>query len=318
MNSKTLKYVLKRLLLSVVTLWIIITVTFIIMHAVPGSPFVGQKAIPESTMRALEEKYGLDLPLGQQYLKYLGNAVRFDFGESISYKGRTVLSLLGTGFATSAFLGLCAAVIAIIAGVALGSAAAVNRSKWSDQLILVLSTASVSLPSFVIGVVLLWSLTVWIPIFPGSAGSIIEAFKGNASFAGYLLPIISLALYPTAYITRLTRSAMLDALGQDYIRTAKAKGVSKFALIFKHALKNSLSPVVSYAGPMIAYIMTGSFVVESIFSVPGIGEYFINSIKALDYTMIMGTTILLSVLMLSLNLITDVLYKIIDHRVDLS
>ena len=318
LNTKTLLYILKRLLLAVLTLWIIITITFIIMHAVPGSPFVGEKAIPQSTMDALNAKYGLDKPLIEQYFLYLKNAVRFDFGESISYRGRTVLSLVGMGFVTSAFLGLCAAVIAIIVGITLGSIAAINRSKWIDQLILVLSTASVSLPSFVVGVILLWGLTVWCPLFPSHASSVIEAFKGNTSFAGYVLPIISLALYPAAYITRLTRSAMLDSLGQDYIRTANAKGVSKFSLIFKHALKNSLAPVVSYAGPMIAYIMTGSFVVESIYSVPGIGEYFINSIKALDYTMIMGTTILLSVLMLTLNLISDILYKVIDHRVDLS
>ena len=318
MNTKTLLYILKRLLLAVLTLWIIITITFVIMHAVPGSPFVGEKAIPQSTMDALNAKYGLDKSYPEQYLMYLGNAVRLDFGESISYTGRTVISLIGTGFVTSAFLGLCAAVIAIIVGITLGSIAAIYRSKWIDQFILVVSTASVSLPSFVVGVVLLWSLTVWCPLFPSRAGSVIDAFAGNASFLGYVLPILSLALYPTAYITRLTRSAMLDSLGQDYIRTAQAKGVSKFSLIFKHALKNSLSPVVSYAGPMIAYIMTGSFVVESIFSVPGIGEYFINSIKTLDYTMIMGTTILLSVLMLSLNLISDILYKVIDHRVDLT
>ncbi len=318
MNTKTLLYVLKRLLLAVLTLWIIVTITFVIMHAVPGSPFVGEKAIPQSTMDALNAKYGLDKSYPEQYLMYLGNAVKFDFGESISYTGRTVISLVGMGFATSAFLGICAAFIAIILGITLGSIAAIYRSKFIDQFILVTSTASVSVPSFVVGVILLWGLTVWLPVFPSHAGSIIEAFKGNAPFTGYILPIISLALYPTAYITRLTRSAMLDSLGQDYIRTANAKGVSKFKLIFKHALKNSLSPVVSYAGPMIAYIMTGSFVVESIFSVPGIGEYFINSIKTLDYTMIMGTTILLSVLMLSLNLISDILYKVIDHRVDLS
>lgn len=318
MNSKTLIYVLKRLLLALVTLFIIVSVTFIIMHAVPGSPFVGEKAIPQSTMDALNAKYGLDKPLFEQYLIYLGNAVRFEFGESISYTGRTVTSLIGTGFATSAFLGICAAIVAIIIGIALGSVAAINRSKWIDQVILVLSTASVSLPSFVVGVILLWCLTVWFPIFPSRAGTVFDVLNGTSSFLGYVLPIIALALYPCAYITRLTRSSMLDTLGQDYIRTAKAKGVSKASLIFKHALKNSLSPVVSYAGPMLAYIMTGSFVVESIFSVPGIGGYFVDSIKTLDYTMIMGTTILLSVLMLGLNLVSDILYKVIDHRVDLS
>ncbi len=318
MDSKTLKYILKRLVLAVITLLIIITVTFIIMHAVPGSPFVKSKAITQATMDALNAKYGLDKPLYQQYLIYLGNAAKLDFGESISYKGVPVMDLVGKGFATSAFLGLCAAFIAIIVGIVLGSTAAINRGKWLDQFILVISTASVSVPSFVIGVILLWVFTVWYPILPSKAGTIGLVLSGQASIRGFILPILALSLYPTAYITRLTRSSMLDALGQDYIRTAQAKGVSRASLIFKHALKNSLSPVISYAGPMIAGIMTGSFVVESIFSVPGIGGYFVDSIKTLDYTMIMGTTILLSILMLTLNLVSDILYKVVDHRVDLA
>ena len=199
MNTKTLLYILKRLLLAVLTLWIIITITFIIMHAVPGSPFVGEKAIPQSTMDALNAKYGLDKPLIEQYFLYLKNAIRFDFGESISYRGRTVLSLVGMGFVTSAFLGLCAAVIAIIVGITLGSIAAINRSKWIDQLILVLSTASVSLPSFVVGVILLWGLTVWLPIFPSHASSVIEAFKGNTSFAGYFALALSGCIHHETY-----------------------------------------------------------------------------------------------------------------------
>ena len=316
MNTKTLKYILKRILLAVVTLWIIITLTFIIMHAVPGSPFIKQKAITQSTMDALNAKYGLDKPMVEQYFIYLGNALKFDFGESISYKGQQVLSLIGQGFSTSMFIGLCAALLAIVVGLFFGSLAAVNRSKWSDQLILVLSTASVSLPSFVIGVILLWTFTVWLPLFPSLAPTVGQVFSGEGSFAGYILPILALSLYPMAYITRLTRSSMLDTLGQDYIRTARAKGVATGNVIFKHSLKNSLAPVISYAGPMIAYIMTGSFVVESIFSVPGIGGYFIDSIKNLDYTMIMGTTILLSVLMLTLNLVSDIAYKLVDPRVD--
>lgn len=318
MNPKTLKYVLKRIILAVVTLWLIISITFIIMHAVPGSPFIKQKALSKSTIAALNAKYGLDKPLFTQYLIYLKNAVKLDFGDSISYKGLSVISLIGTGFATSAFIGLCAALIAIILGIVLGSVAATHRGSFWDQLILVLSTASVSLPSFVIGVILLWTLTVWHPIFPSTGGTIMQVFAGEASIKGLLLPIFSLSLSPCAYITRLTRSSMLDALGQDYIRTAQAKGVSKRALIFKHALKNSLAPVISYSGPMIAGIMTGSFVVESIFTIPGIGGYFVNSIKTLDYPMIMGTTILLSILMLTMNLIADILYKVVDHRVDLA
>lgn len=318
MGKDLLKYIIKRLLLTILTLWIIITVTFMLMHKVPSSPFVSEKAIAEATMKALNQKYGLDKPLIQQYFIYLGNACKFDFGESIKYEGRLVIDLVSQGFLTSAFMGLCAAIIAIIFGIALGSIAAINRGKWLDQLILVISTGSVALPSFVVAVVLLWCLTVYVPIFPTKAQSIVLIADPDFNFAGYILPIISLSIYPCAYITRLTRSAMLDTLGQDYIRTAKAKGVSKFKLIFKHALKNSLAPVISYAGPMIAYIMTGSFVVEQIFSVPGVGGYFIKSIQSLDYTMIMGTTILLSVLMLTMSLISDILYKVVDPRVDLS
>ena len=318
MDKQMLKYIAKRLGLALLTLFIIITVTFFIMHAVPGSPFVGEKAIPQSTMDALNAKYGLDKPLGEQYLIYLKNAVRLDFGQSIYYKGLNVLELVMQGFATSAFLGVSAALIAIVFGIVFGSIAAIKRGKWVDKLILVLSTASVSVPSFVIGVVTLWVLTVKFPIFPSIGSSIQSILAGEGSFGGLILPIIALSLYPSAYITRLTRSSMLDSLGQDYIRTARAKGVPESKVLFKHALRNSLAPVISYAGPMIAYIMTGSFVVESIFSVPGIGGYFIDSIKNLDYTMIMGTTVLLSVLMLAMNLISDVLYKVIDHRVDFS
>jgi len=317
MGKDTIKFILKRFLFMLVTLFIIITITFILMHAVPSSPFVSEKAITASTMKALNEKYGLDKPLFTQYLIYLKNACKFEFGESIKYEGWNVIDLISQGFVTSAFIGLCAAIIAIIIGVTLGSIAATQRGKFIDQLILVLSTASVALPSFVVGVILLWCFSVYVPIFPTFAQSITQIKEEGFDIMGYFLPVVSLSIYPTAYITRLTRSSMLDALGQDYIRTAKAKGVNKFLIIAKHCLKNSLSPVISYSGPMIAYIMTGSFVVESIFSVPGVGGYFIKAIQALDYTMIMGTTILLSVLMLSMNFIADCLYKVVDPRIKL-
>ncbi len=318
MDKKMALYILKRILLALLTLLIIVSLTFFIMHAVPGSPFVKPKALSASTIAALNAKYGLDKPIMQQYFIYLGNVVKFDFGQSIYYKGWEVLDLLMQGFSTSVFLGVSAAIVALIIGLILGCVAAVYRGKWQDKIILILSTASVSVPSFVIGVLLLWTLTVWLKIFPSMGASIGDILIGKASFSTMVLPIIALALYPTAYITRLTRSAMLDTLGQDYIRTANANGVSKAKVLFKHALRNSLSPVISYAGPMIAGIVTGSFVVESIFSVPGLGGYFIDSIKNLDYTMIMGTTILLSVLMLAMNIVSDIAYKIIDHRIDFS
>lgn len=317
MSKNTLIYILKRILLSLFTLWIIVTITFILMHAIPSSPFVNEKAIAQVTMDALNKKYGLDKPLFTQYGIYLGNVLRLDFGESIKFEGRLVIELVSQGFATSAFIGICSVILALFTGIIFGAFAAINRGKFFDQFILLFSTASVALPSFVVAVILLWMLTVYVPIFPTYAQTITQIGKEGFSFKGYILPIYALSIYPSAYITRLIRSSMLDTLGQDYIRTAKAKGVSKFFLIFKHTLKNSLAPVISYAGPMTAYTITGSFVVERIFSVPGVGEYFINAISSLDYTMIMGTTILLSILMLGMNLVSDILYKVVDPRVKL-
>lgn len=306
MDSKMLRYTLKRFLLALFTIFLIITVTFFIMHAVPSSPFNKQKALTPAVIEKLNEKYGLDKPLFEQYVRYLGNAVRFDFGDSIMYKGSEVIDLVTTGFKVSAKLGLSAALLAIITGVALGSLAAIKRGSWIDKLILVLTTGSVSLPNFVIAVILLWAFGVWLPIFPT---------RGD-TFAGLILPVFSLMLYPSAYITRLIRSSMLDVLGQDYIRTARAKGVSEKKVLFVHALKNALTPVVTYAGPMIAYIVTGSFVVEQIFTVPGLGKYFVRSMTNMDYPLIMGTTIFLSVIMIFMNFLSDVCYKILDKRVD--
>ena len=308
MSVKMLKYILKRLLLSVLAIWIIITITFFIMHAVPSSPFVTEKAITPQVMQQLNAKYGLDKPLGEQYLIYLGNAFRLDFGESMYYRGRTVMDLVMGGFQTSMQLGLWAAGIAIVVGIFLGSVAAIRRNSLLDKIILVFTTASVSLPSFVVGVMLLWAFGVWIPIFPTTGDSP----------GGLIMPIFALMMYPAAYITRLMRSSMLDVLGQDYIRTANAKGVSKTKVLFKHAAKNALTPVVTYVGPMLAYIVTGSVVVERIFSVAGLGKHFVNSIMNNDYPLIMGTTIFLALLMIVMNLLCDVLYKVLDKRIDFS
>ncbi len=308
MNSKMLKYVLKRFTLAIFTMFLVITITFFIMHAVPSSPFVKQKALTQSVINTLNEKYGLDKPLFEQYVIYLGNASKLDFGESIYYRGRTVMSLVMEGFRTSMKIGLWAAGIAIVVGISLGSVAAIKRDSLLDKIILVFTTASVSLPSFVIGVFLLWTFGVWWPILPT---------RGDAA-AGLVMPIVELMLYPEAYITRLMRSSMLDVLGQDYIRTANAKGVSRAKVLFKHAMKNALTPVVTYAGPMLAYIVTGSVVVEKIFTVAGLGRHFVNSIMNSDYTMIMGTTIFLATLMVFMNFICDILYKVLDKRIDFS
>ena len=307
MDSKTLRYIVKRIILAIVTLWAVITVTFFVMHAVPGGPFTREKAISAEAQKALEAKYGLDKPLMEQYFTYLGDAVHGNFGPSIKQRGRMVTDIIVDGMRTSAKIGIIALIIATISGVLLGSLAALRRNTFIDRLIMVLTTAFVSMPSFIMGSLLLILFAIklgWLPA------------NGAAKF-GLVLPVITLSLYPMAYITRLTRSSMLDVLGQDYIRTAKAKGVSERNVILHHALKNSLIPVITYFGPELAYIVTGSLVVEQIFAVPGIGRYFVNSITGRDYTLIMGTTIVLATLIVIMNLVSDIMYKIVDPRITL-
>ena len=301
-------YILKRLLLAVLTVWIVITITFFVMRAVPGGPFLGEKAVTEAAMKALEAKYGMDKPLMEQYFTYLKDIItRFDFGPSLKQRGRDVIDVIKDGMKTSAKLGVIAACCALVAGVVLGAIAALRRNKVIDKVIMVITTAFVSMPSFIMGSLLLIVFAVKLGVVPAN----------GAQAGGLILPIITLALYPTAYITRLTRSSMLDVLGQDYIRTAKAKGVSSMKIIFGHALKNSLIPVITYFGPMLAYIVTGSLVVEKIFAVPGIGRAFVSSITDRDYPMIMGTTIILASLIVIMNLVSDILYKVVDPRINL-
>lgn len=308
MHSETLIYILKRLGLAVLTVFVVITVTFFVMHAVPGGPFLGEKALSDSAIAALEAKYGMDKPVFEQYLTYLSDVVtRLDFGPSLKQRGRMVAELILEGLQVSAKLGLLAALIAVAVGLVLGAYAALHRNGVADKLIMVITTAFVSMPSFIMGTLLLLLFAVKWMVVPAN----------GAMAGGQLLPVITLALYPTAYITRLTRSSMLDVLGQDYIRTAKAKGVSPGRLVFGHALKNALSPVITYLGPMIANIVTGSLVVEKIFAVPGIGRTFVSSITDRDYPVIMGTTIVLAVLVVTMNLLSDILYKAVDPRIRL-
>ena len=307
MSSKLMFYILKRVLLAILTIWIVITVTFFVMHAVPGGPFVGEKAISKEAQAALEAKYGLDKPLFEQYTTYLRDILtRFDFGPSLKQRGRQVIDIIMDGMKTSAKLGLIAAGLAAVFGIVLGAVAALRRNTILDKAIMVITTDFVSMPSFIMGSFLLIIFSVSLKWLPANG-----AMKG-----GLVLPVITLMLYPMSYITRLTRSSMLDVLGQDYIRTARAKGVSKWRIIFGHALKNSLIPVITYFGPMLAFIVTGSMVVEQIFAVPGIGRQFVSSITNRDYTMIMGTTIFLASLIVIMNLVSDLLYKAVDPRIE--
>ena len=308
MTTQTLKYILKRIGLAVLTLWIVITVTFFVMHAVPGGPFQGEKALSPEAQAALEVKYGLDQPVLVQYGNYLMNVVtKLDFGPSLTQTGRNVTEIIVAGMKVSAKLGLLAAGIALALGIVLGSVAALQRNKLADKIIMVFTTACISMPSFIMGTFLLLLFALKWALLPAH----------GATAAGLVLPVITLSLSPMANITRLTRSSMLDVLGQDYIRTAKAKGVSQGRIIFGHGLRNALIPVITYFGPMLAYVVTGSLVVEKIFGVSGIGRYFVNSITGRDYPLIMGTTIVLASLIVVMNLLSDVMYKLADPRISL-
>ena len=301
-----LKYVVKRVFLAIITLLIICAITFFAMNAIPGGPFDGEKAISEEVRVALERRYNLDKPVPEQFVLYMKNLLQGDFGISLK-TGREIKTVIGESFVVSAKLGGMAVVVAVILGVIFGSIAALTRNHLPDRLIIFFSTLLTSLPSFVLGTLLLLVFCVklgWIPVW-------------SVDNRNYVLPVISLAAYPMAYITRLTKTSMLDVMGQDYVRTARAKGVSTLKVIFKHTLRNALIPVITYVGPMTASILTGSLVVEQIFTIGGLGAKFVDGITNRDYTLIMGTTIFLAVLMVTVNLITDIVYKLIDPRIKL-
>ncbi len=299
-----LRYVIKRILLAIATIFIICFITFFLMHAVPGGPFNREKALSQATIDALNARYGLDQPLFTQFINYMKNIFKGDFGVSLK-NGREISAIFAESFPTSAKLGLMAITIALISGTILGSVAAIMRNKWPDRIIVFCSTLFTAVPSFVLATLLLLVFSIKLGLVP----------VWSATETHYLLPVISLAAYPMAYTTRLAKTSMLDALSQDYIRTAKSKGVSKWKIIFKHALRNSLIPVITYAGPQIAYIITGSMVVETVFTVGGIGTKFVSAINNRDYTLIMATTIFLATIMVVANVLCDLLYKLVDPRI---
>ena len=274
------------------------------MKLVPGGPFLAEKAPSAATTAALEKKYGLDKPFAAQYATWVGGALKGDFGPSIKKRGRDVSDIISAGFKVSSKIGGLAMVASVLVGIPLGCIAAFRRGKWQDNVILVFATSGISMPSFIIASFL-------IVLF----GERLGLTFGLASSAHYVLPVISLAFFPTAYIMRLTRSSMLDVMGQDYIRTARSKGLPQGKVIFKHALRNAMLPVITYIGPEIAYILTGSFLVERIFTIPGLGNEFISSIINRDYPMIMGTTLFLATLIVFMNVIVDIAYKIVDPRI---
>lgn len=302
------KYIVKRIALAIVTIWAVATLTFFLMNMVPGGPFLSEKAISPQATAALEAKYGLDKPLGEQYVTYITGALHGDFGDSLKQRGRTVADIIKMKFPVSAKIGGISVFISLILGVFLGSIAALKRGKFLDNFISVVSTLGIAVPSFVVCTLLMYFLGVKFRVLPT---------MGLLTWKHYIMPVAALSFYPTAYIMRLMRSSMLDVLGQDYMRTAKAKGLSGKAQLFKHALRNAILPVVTYVGPLLAYTVTGSFIVEKIFTIPGLGGEFIGAIQGRDYTLIMGTTIFLATLVIIMNVVVDIVYKIIDPRIKL-
>ena len=302
------KYILKRAIMSLITAFLVATLTFFVMNMVPGGPFLSEKAVTPQAQAAMEAKYGLDKPLFQQYTTYMTGILKGDFGLSIKKRGRTVSQIIGTKFPVSAKVGGLALILAVCTGIPLGAVAAFNRGKFIDNLLVVLSTAGIAIPSFLSSTILIYTFTTklkWLPSL------------GLKDAQSYIMPVVALALYPTFYMARLMRSSMLDVMGQDYMRTAKAKGVTTFKAIFKHALRNAILPVITYLGPLLAALMTGSFIIEKIFNIPGLGSEFVSSITSRDYPMIMGTTIFLAVFIIIMNLFVDIAYAIVDPRIKL-
>ena len=303
------KYIFKRLLSGFLTISVLITCCFFLMHAIPGSPFSkGERTVPEAVMQRLNEKYGLDKPLHEQYFKYLENIAHGDFG--ISYKNSSVQvnDLITRGFPISARIGALAVVFSVLVGITLGIISAIKRGSLFDGIAMVIATVGVCMPLFVLSVLLLYlfaGVLKWLPTY------------GLSTWKHYILPVTCLSFSPIAYIARMTRSSMLEVMQQDYIRTARAKGVSEFLVICKHGLRNAVLPVVTYLGTLIANLLTGSFIVERLFAIPGLGKYFVDSITARDYNIIMGVTIFLGIFVVICNLVVDVAYCVIDPRVKL-
>lgn len=300
------RYIVKRLISMVITLFFIITITFVLMHTIPGGPFTGEKKLPPEIEAALNEKYHLNEPVFVQYTNYLKNILKGDLGPSYQIKGETVNHIIAQTFPASAQLGVIAISIILLIGVPLGVIAALKQGTWVDSGVMFIAILGVTIPSFVIATLMIYTFAVKVHILPAARWG---------TWKHMIMPSIALASYSFAFIARLTRSSMLEVVSQDYIRTARAKGLSEGVVIFKHALKNALIPIVTYIGPLAAGLLTGSFVIEKIFAVPGLGRSFVESITNRDYTLIMGVTIFYAVFLVGMILIVDLLYGLIDPRI---
>ncbi len=301
-------YVLKRIAAAILTLFVVITLTFFLMFLIPGGPFESEKSVSPSTLAALEARYGLDQPVAVQYRNYLAGLLRGDLGPSLKQRGRMVSEIIAQGFPASARIGGAAVSAAVCAGILLGTVSARFRDRWPDRLISAAAAAGISAPGFVLTTVLMVVFGVKLRLLPT---------MGLSSPAHYILPVLSLAVYPASYLCRLIRASLLETLEQEYLRTAAANGLSPARILFRHALRNALLPAIAYLGPLLAYTLTGSFVVEKILTIPGLGSELIRAISSRDYPLIMGTTIFLASLMVLMNLLSDLLSRLVDPRIRL-
>lgn len=302
-----IKYFFKKLLICLLSLFIVMSTTFFLMKSIPGDPFLTDQNMNKETLNSLYSHYGLDKPLTYQYYKYLKGFLTFDLGPSLIYEGRSVNQIIKDGLPISIALGFEALLISISLGIILGMVSAINKNRWQDSIIVLVAIIGISVPNFLFASILQYFLAIKLHIFP------IARFE---SFLHTILPAIALAALPTAYIARLMRANMIDVLSKDYIKTARAKGLSNYHVIIKHAFRNAMLPIVSYLGPLTAHVLTGSFAIEKIFSIPGLGQWLVSSIAARDYPVIIGLTVFYSFILIMIMFLIDIIYKLIDPRID--
>jgi len=302
------KFLLKKIVILIVSLFVVASLTFALMHMIPGDPFTEEKAVPEEILKAMYHHYGLDQPWHIQYLKYLKGLITFDLGPSFKYQGRTVTNIIAEGFPVSLALGAEALLLSILAGIGIGSLASLKHMKWQDHALMILAVFGIAVPSFILATFLQYLFGMKLDLLP------VARWGG---FSHSILPAISLAALPSAFIARLTRSNMVEIIQQDYVQTAKSKGLNGLQIVLRHCLRNALLPIVTYLGPLTTAVLTGSFAVEKIFGIPGLGQWFVMSITNRDYTVIMGTTVFYSTLLMVTVFFIDILYCLIDPRIQL-
>ncbi|BBM48759.1 ABC transporter permease [Leptotrichia wadei] len=316
-----LKFLFKRIAMGLVTLWLVITITFFLIHMLPGDPFQSEKQIPPKVKENLMAKYHLDRPLGEQYVEYLKNIAKGDLGSSMKVRGRTVNDVINQSFLTSADLGARSIIFALVLGIPLGIIAALKRGKYQDRLAMIVAIIGISVPSFVLAGLM---QKYFVDIHNGfliDNGFLPEFFRirlsGWDSPEKKILPVVALGLYTVALIARLLRDKMIEVMGQDYIRLAVAKGVKPKNIVFKHALRNAILPIITIMGPTIAAVLTGSFVIEKMFSIPGLGKYFVDSINDRDYTMVLGVTVFYAIFLIIMMILVDIIYVLVDPKIKL-